>query len=273
MAGDRSARSDRQDDRFRWRAREVTRLEGFSDAVFAFAITLLIVSLEVPHNFAELVTAMRGFIGFAVCFALFLNIWYEHHRFFRRYGLQDTTTIILNAVLLFVVLFYVYPMKFLFRLLFAGLTGGSGPAGGSAYGTPLDQPMTAVEASWLMLIYGSGFVAVFAILTLLYRHALRLRGELELDEGEVIVTRGGLHAQLINVAVGLTSVAVAVLGIATAAPSAPFWSGMTYFVLGPAHTVRGSLMRRNRVALERRLARRDAASPPPRGPEPSGPGR
>lgn len=44
-------------------------------------------------------------------------IWFEQHKFFRRYGLQDGTTVTLNVILLFVVLFYVYPLKFLFGLL------------------------------------------------------------------------------------------------------------------------------------------------------------
>jgi hypothetical protein len=251
-----TARGVDRGDGFRWRGHEVTRLEGFSDAVFAFAITLLIVSLEVPHSFGELVAAMQGFMGFAVCFALFIDVWFEHHRFFRRYGLQDTTTIILNAVLLFLVLFYVYPMKFLFTLLANGLTGSSTPAGTQAHTAQLERAITDLQMPWLMVIYGLGFVAVFAVFTLLYRHALRMRDSLGLDEVEVLLTRSGLQAHMINVAVGIASIGVAVIGIVTASPSMPFWSGMTYFALGPAQAAHGMLTRRRRLALARRLGHR-----------------
>jgi len=47
-------------DGFRWRSHEITRVEGFSDAVFGFAVTLLIVSLEVPHTSTELLDTMRA---------------------------------------------------------------------------------------------------------------------------------------------------------------------------------------------------------------------
>src|SRR3954471_9348900 len=106
---------------FEWRAGEITRLEGFSDAVFAFAVTLLVVSLEVPHSFHELMRVMQGFLGFGVCFSMLASIWYEHHIYFRRYGFQNVTVHTLNLALLFVVLLYVYPLKFLFTLFIGQL--------------------------------------------------------------------------------------------------------------------------------------------------------
>src|SRR5712664_4200845 len=93
--------------------REVSRVEGFRDAVFAFAITLLVVSLEVPKTFHELMATVRAFPTFAVCFALLFQVWWRHYRFFRKYDLEDSYVIVLTGVLLFVVLFYVYPLKFL----------------------------------------------------------------------------------------------------------------------------------------------------------------
>jgi uncharacterized membrane protein len=108
------------------RHHEVTRLEGFSDAVFGFALTLLVVSLEVRNSMEELHAQILGFIPFAAMFAMACRIWYEHNTFVRRYGMQDQVTVLLSCVLLFVVLFYVYPLKFLTRALlgpFFGLPG------------------------------------------------------------------------------------------------------------------------------------------------------
>src|SRR5262245_759916 len=77
---------------FRWRSREITRVEGFSDAVFAFAVTLLVVSLEVPQTFHELRESMDGFVAFALGFALLFWIWFQQYLFFRRFGLTDGWT-------------------------------------------------------------------------------------------------------------------------------------------------------------------------------------
>src|SRR3712207_263311 len=77
-------------------------MEGFADAVFAFALTLLVVSLEVPNTFDELLATMRGFFAFAISGWLLYAVWFDHYMFFRRYGLQDTLTMHLSSILLFV---------------------------------------------------------------------------------------------------------------------------------------------------------------------------
>jgi len=109
-----------------WRSHEVNRIEALSDAVFALAITLLIVALEVPETFAELWTKMRGLPACALSFAMLFHLWHSQHLFFRRYGLQDAFTTVLNGALLFLVLFYMYPLKFLCALLVSEFTGGGG---------------------------------------------------------------------------------------------------------------------------------------------------
>ena len=82
------------------RRHEITRLEGFSDAVFGFALTLLVVSLDVPSSVDALMEQMASFVGFALMFAMVCWIWYEHNKFIRQFGLQDAWTVFVNAVLL-----------------------------------------------------------------------------------------------------------------------------------------------------------------------------
>jgi uncharacterized membrane protein len=216
---------------FRFRGGEITRLEGFSDAVFAFAVTLLVVSLEVPHTFHELAQVMKGFPAFAICFSMLVQVWYAHSKYFRRYGLQDAYTTFLNAVLLFVVLFYVYPLKFLFTNLIGMITRGAM--------LPDSQPSVALEnpndARLLMLIYGLGFAAVFALLALLYHNAYRLRTALELNELETFRTKHSLIDNLSMCGIGLISAVIAVVlprNMAGLAGYAYFFIGIYYWISG-----------------------------------------
>ena len=106
----------RREQYFRWRGNEVSRVEGFTDAVFAFAVTLLVVALEGPHTFEGLLDVLRGFPAFVLCFVLLMMFWNAHFRFHRRYGLEDTFSRIMTMAILVLVLFFVYPLKFLFTL-------------------------------------------------------------------------------------------------------------------------------------------------------------
>lgn len=231
---------------FRLRGREVSRLEALSDAVFGFAITLLVVSLEVPRTATELFAVMRGFPAFAACFALLFLVWWHQFRFFRRYGLDDGVTIVLNAVLLFVVLFFVYPLKFVFGFVVSMMTGDRpwlvNP--GSAAG-----PLIA-EREWapLMVVFSAGYVAVFLVFLLLHLHAYRLRDVLELDALERFDTVDNVRESGLNVAVGLVSIALALGGGERGA----FLAGIVYWSIGPLMFVHGwlSAQARGRIARD-----------------------
>lgn len=218
--------------------REVTRVEGFSDAVFGFAITLLVVSLEVPSTFDALLGVLRGAPVFAACFALLLLIWHEHHQFFRRFGLQDGMTIWLNGLLLFIVMLYIYPLKFLFAML-----GTRGTLVGE--GSPM---MRGSQMPTLMLIYGLGFALVFAALACMYLHAYRTTPPAGADADDRHWRTDaalGVGHSLVYVVVGLLSIVVAHLG------SHPIWgalAGVTYGTVGPLQAIYHRATRRYRAA-------------------------
>ena len=227
---------------FRWRAGDITRLEGFTDAVFAFAVTLLVVSLEVPKTFSELIGAMKGFVAFAICFAILVQVWYEHYVFSRRYGLQTLYTVFLNSVLIFVVLFFVFPLKFLFSIVVGGLSGG-------VLAThPMEKALQPSEVPTLMVIYSLGFSAVSAVFVLLYRYAYSLRRELDLNEYESMRTRHASYHQIAMLILGLVVALTAVLlplrlsGL----------SGYLYTLIGVYYWIAGTVYeKKERLALER----------------------
>src|SRR5882672_10673213 len=99
---------------FRNRAHEVSRIEAFSDIIFGFAISLLVVSLEAPKTYAQMMEMLRGFLPFAI-------------------------------------LFYVYPLKFMFTLFTQNILGQK-----------IDLPAAGVP--FLYTIYGIEVASVFWLL-------------------------------------------------------------------------------------------------------------
>jgi uncharacterized membrane protein len=192
-------------DGFRWRSHEITRVEGFSDAVFGFAVTLLIVSLEVPRTSTELLETMHGFGAFVATFVILVGIWRAQFIFFRRYGLEDRLTVTLNLILLFTVLFFVYPLKFLFGVMVSDFRMKTMVA--TAHGlVPIVLPE---HKKWIFMIFATGYVAVFTVFALLYRHAYNQRERLGLNEFEIYETKHSIKRMTLVVFVGLAYFAVA----------------------------------------------------------------
>ena len=212
--------------------REVSRVEGFSDAVFGFALTLLVVSLEVPENFTGLKQILAGFVPFAITFALVCWVWYEHYAFFRMFDAEDKLSIALNCTLLFLVLFFVYPLKFVFTNVIGMMSGH----------TAAFRDMTMADHRMLFYVYSSGFVAMFAIFVLLYGNMYLRRKALGLSERQAFEAKAGARTHLVSIAVGLASILMALT-----VPIQWIWTaGAIYGLQGPLHWRNGVLIERAR---------------------------
>jgi len=230
---------------FRLRGQELSRVEALSDVVFGFALTLLGVSAEVPKTFDQLLVIMREFPAFAICFAILISLWHDHYRFFRRYGLQDRRTIFLNGLLLFIVILYVYPLKFLFSLLVTLSTTTGEPMARMPDGK-LVSMISFGQAEWITFIYGLGVAAVYAVLALLYAHAFRLRDALHLNPLEAFETRERIIGNLLRSGLGLT----AAVGAVVLGGYRGRWAGYVVFGLIPVVAIiHHSAVKRGREKL------------------------
>ncbi|MCC5981273.1 MAG: DUF1211 domain-containing protein [Oceanicaulis sp.] len=206
---------------FRWRGADVSRVENLSDIIFAMVLTLAALQ-SIPQTFGELAQLWRGALSIGFCFILILLIWRTHHIFFRRYGLDDGWVTTLNALLLFLVLIYIYPLKFMTDFVVNYFTGGYAGA------AEVDAVLSLAQVPWLYAIYGGFFGAVYLVFALLYAHALRHGEALDLSPAERSWTRFE-----VEFAIGTTLLSLAVIALAFALPVfiAPF-AGAAFGFMG-----------------------------------------
>lgn len=230
---------------FRFRGMEPGRLENFSDAVFALAITLLLISTSPPANFQQIKNFVWEIIPFTICIALIILIWYEHFTFYFRYGLRGSRVIVLNTVFLVIVLFYVYPLKFLTKLILIPL---SYLLNIESLKNQLSSMIHPSEVGDLMIIYGVGAASVFFVLMLMYRYALSQAEILELSDLEKFDTRTSIRTNLLMGLIPLLSVIMAILF--RSSWYAGMVSGFTYFLYTPVMLWHGKSVARDRKRLQ-----------------------
>lgn len=248
---------------FRWRGGDVSRLEALADAVFALALTLLVVRLEVPRTFAEVEYAFLHAPVYLACFAVFLWVWYCHHQFHRRYGLEDPLTVALDGAILFVVLMFALPLRFVAELLYAQIFHGDvlvrgvdGEVARDASGVAVPMADSSVSDT-LMVLYAGGFVLVFGLLLVQTWRGSRRADVLALDRVERMVTRATMRMHTATVAIGALSLGSVLLGLP--GPVA----GFAFFLLGPVHGALGAIQGRaiHRTAVEDGILEGGAARP------------
>ena len=181
------------------RGQQMTRLETFTDAAFAFAVTLLAISIDqIPSSYPELVETLKGAPAFIASFALLILYWRAHHVWSQQYGLDDLPSVILTSVLVCLILIYVYPMKILFSLSFGFMSNGWFPSN--------FELNFFTEFRGLVTIYAAGFLLLNLAVSSLYFHAWRQRERLEMSSREAFDTMAEAIAWVFVASVALVSI-------------------------------------------------------------------
>lgn len=207
---------------FRMRGLEMTRIEVFVDAAFAFAVTMLVISFDaIPTSFDEMVLAIKSIPAFIVAVVQLVWIWHTHNIWSRRFGLDTTYTVVLSAGLLIVVLIYVYPMRIMAGGMFSWFTGGYLPSNFSIEALH--------ELRFMFIFLGVGFVALSLVFVLMYRYAVSLKRELMLNHAEVYDAR---TIQLLWIGAAVIGALSITLALLLPEPYVPY-SGFVFVLLGP----------------------------------------
>jgi len=86
---------------------------------------------------------------------------------------------------------------------------------------------------------------VFLLFVLMYGHAYKLRGALDLNPVEVLETRFAIQENAVLTLVGITSFLVAI--------KSPQWAGWVYLAIGPLLTIHGTIYGKRVRALAEKL--------------------
>ena len=227
---------------FRLRGMEMTRLETFIDAAFAFAVTMLVISNgQVPDDIPALLAAFKNVPAFVASIAVLSIFWRGHWLWSRRFGLEDGASILISWTMLVTILIYVYPLKLLFGAMFYFLSNHV-----------VGQVITAQtegQVRALFALYALGFAAIAVEILLLNLRAWRLREPLRLNDHEKSLTRGEIIGWSVPTVVGLASLILAL--------SLPMkhigWSGWVFMSLSFLTPLQ------RRWAWRRRVAAAEAA--------------
>jgi len=209
------------EDGFRLRGENMTRIEVFIDAAFAFAVTMLVISFDrIPQSFDEIVVAIKGIPGFIVAVIQLVWIWHTHSQWSERYGLRDARTVSLSTALLIVVLIYIYPMRIMLSGMFSWLSGGYLPGNFHLQSTD--------ELASMFVFLGCGFVAFCVVFLLMYRHAIVRKVELKLSPFEIYTTETSALVWSGSAVIGVISIVFAL----TFPPDLLPFAGFGYALMG-----------------------------------------
>lgn len=163
------------------RGENMTRIETFVDAAFAFVFTMLVISIdEIPQSPPELFALSRDIPAFLLSATLIGSIWMAHSSWSRTFGLQDGVTVYLSLGLVMLVLIFVYPIKLMVQATVIYLSGGR--LGTDLFDNPGWENNSVAD---LFLYFSTGLMFLSLLILALYCNTLRYKKPLRLNLVEI----------------------------------------------------------------------------------------
>lgn len=176
-------------------SKETGRVEAFSDGVFAIALTLLVLNLQVPHDLppggglgAALLRQWPVYVAYVASFATIGIMWINHHYLFNVIRRVDHWMLVFNTLLLLGITVVPFPTALLAEY----------------FGHP--------EARTAALVYGGVFVVIAILFNVLWRYASRGR-RLLTEETRPETARAIDHAYAVGVVLYLVAFLLAFLSV------------------------------------------------------------
>ncbi len=210
------------DPRIDYRGKNPSRIDNLTDAVFGIAITLLIFNLSNPNSFTDLLTFTKTLPAFLISISFLVLIWSEHLRFSEIYTLNNAKFVVLNTLFVALVIFYVYPLRFLSLFLTSIF-----------FNAEIGLSIQSDQVPFLMIYYGFIAAALYFILFLFYVTAHAIRGKLMLNPFEVFYTKAQKQKLVIMFVIPCISIALTYLLNLYSFKWASMVGGLTYCLYMP----------------------------------------
>ncbi len=212
-----------QDPRINYRGTNPSRLDNLTDAVFGIAITLLIFNLSNPNSFSDLLTFTKTLPAFLISISFIVLIWREHLQFSEIYTLHEGRLTVLNTIFIALIIFYVYPLRFLTLFLTNFF-----------FQTDIHISIQNDQVPYLMIYYGFIAFALYFVLFLFYHRAYAISKELALNSYEQFYTKAHKQRLAIMFAVPVLSILLTAAINQYSFIWASIIGGITYCLYTPA---------------------------------------
>ncbi len=197
------------------------RINTLIDTVFGIAVTLTIFSVSNPNTFDSLLSFTQTLPAFLFSISILFMLWKEIVDFSSTFHINDFWT---NAFVLFflsLVIFFVFPLRFLMLLL-----------SNIFFNTQIEVNIENRQVIDLMIYYGGFLFAIYFLLFLLYFIMNLQSKKRKFNSYERFFVKWNIYKTIIYISVPIVSILIVLIGKENKSPWAVTIAGFLYSIYG-----------------------------------------